>query len=351
MCVANDVAPSEAFNRLNKVLPGTIFLNFGGKVPLDVEIARKDIEDAHFALFGMSNPEKNAAVEVAAAHIARDAGVPYGFYSDTFGAFGREWFKDLRNGASLVFVIVPGDVEAARDLYPNANVVCTGNPLWEDYFLPADSMKARDLMGAGENDFILLVSGEKGAANNIMLWGPAIEAAAEIATPHMPIRVVIAPHPGDNTDPEIYSPLLEQASDLGVTVWVKPREIKSDSLVPRLLDGGGVIVQRGNASLGIHGICRRLPVIDYYTPLAQMRLKRGSGNENGYFKGTRAVAEVYLYDDQSEHGTLAEALYRVMIESGEEMEVRAAAQEAAIPTLEPGAAIAKMKAAILDLVD
>lgn len=348
--VANDVAPSEAFRRLNEVLPATTFLNRGQKDPLDQNAAIEAVKGADFVLLGMSNPATNAAVEIAVAEAARSAGIPFGFYSDIFGAFNRKWFEHLRLDADLVFVIAPGrDVERAQKVFPNAKVVCSYNPLWEDYFVPADPAEARALIAATDEEFIILTPGEKHAVNNIMLWGATIEAAAEVASSSTPVRVIVGPHPGDTkTPPEIYAPLVELGNELGFKVMMTPQGVKNDQIVPGLTNRGA-IVQRGNSSLGIHGICRRVPVIDYYGPLSQRLHSRGSGDAHGYFYKTGAVIDLYSSEDALNEETLGGELYHIKELGGTSDEMHKA-QEAAIPELKPGAAVANMKQAIEEIV-
>jgi hypothetical protein len=345
--VGNDSAPSQAFDRLDGILPGTSFLGRGGKNMFDRDELFLAVRKADFVLIGMSNPPENTAMEVDAAGMAVQAGIPFGFYADTFGAYNRASFEPVREQASLVLVIAPGrDVERAEEAFPSARVICTYNPLWPDYFLPASREESRKLIGAADNEFVILASGEN-YVTMVPFTCEVIEAASEIVQPDFPVRVVIAPHPGEKRiTPEMYEQILSFNEELGVNAMMIPQGVKTDQVIP----GTNVIVQRFNSSGGIHGICRRIPVIDLYRPMARALQKRISGDDTGYFIDTGAVAHVYPEDvDHTDYGALGEALYNVK-HNGTFLAEMARAQETAIPYLEPGAPTANMKQAILDLL-
>ncbi len=346
--VANDMAASKAFERLNEILPGKAFLSFGGKNPLNEEEVVEAVQDADFVLIGMSNPPENTVVEVAAARAAVGAGTRFGFYSDTFGAYNRISFEPFREQASLVLVIAPGEDErGAYEIFPNAEVTCTYNPLWSDYFLPVSREEARKLTGATDDDFVILAAGENHAVMMIHFCSEVIEAASEIVQPDFPVRVVIAPHPGEKRiTSEMYDQLRSFNEEFGITVMMIPDGVKTDQIIP----GADVIVQRFNSSSGIHGICRRIPVIDFYTPMAQKFLKRISGSEEGYFVDSNAMIHIYPDHEDSDYDTLSEALLEARTGHEGVRDDMLRDQEQVIPHQEPGTAVANMKQAIEGLL-
>lgn len=345
--VGHDVAPTRAFQHLMQATTRQdfeieSFLADGGeKGEIDIVLMRRAIRAADFVLIGMSSPQENASAEIAAAQEARKSAVPYGLYSDTFGAFNREWFWPCRENAAMLFLPVGGgEVDEARRLFTNANIVVTGNPLWEEYSEPQDTDASRALISASHDDFVILCPGDKSAINTIMLWGAVMEAGYTLST-NIPVVIVLAAHPGDKTPPEIYAPFFNLGTAMDVRVVKTPRGAKADDLVA----GANVIVHR-NTSVGIHALYKRKPVVDFYGPLAQEFLRRATGKTQSYFYGTGAVFDLYIAREEwADFGSLASILRQIHKQEGLNL-VDRAALENLLPTLKIGEAANNMKKAL-----
>ncbi len=272
--VSNDKAPTDAFLKLSPHL-----IDHGHKVSHAVFGGAGGGEWADIALIGMSTPEKNAEIEIAAARECIRLGKPFGFYADAHGAWTRPHFAEFREKASFVFVVA--DEPGTMKMWPNARIIKTGNPLWAQYFKPVDRKAAREAMSAFDQDFVILCPGTKNRTHNLLVWNAVIQAAKGIHT----AQVVLSPHPGDKTDPMIYQDLAQLAAQDAVCVDI-PRN-KTDELVP----GADVVIN--GTSVRVHAIARGIPVIDYYEPLSQTWLENDTGKSRSYFADSGAVLGLY----------------------------------------------------------
>lgn len=335
--MAHDAGPSNVFAKLAGVFEGsTVLVANGGKTAVSDDVLEERIATASFLMLGMSFPEKNAELEIRAGKMALHHGVPFGFFSDAPGAFKRPSFEELRKSASLV--CLSADDRDAHKYFPKCSpmtkIVCTGSPAWEDYFLPADRFEARALMGAHDGETVILSPGIRDPIINIQMWSACLEATAIIQEDSaLKFALVLTKHPGDTTPVEAYTALEEHGRILGIRVLFPSH--KSDLLVP----GADAVVHNQNSSVGLHAMCRRIPVVDFYGRIAMARLKNQAGSDRGQFFGTDAVGEVY----NASPDTLAGALESAMLYNRSSQEAR---QEKLLPKLQQGEAGAKIKAAI-----
>ncbi len=210
--VANDKSPSDAFSTLAKALSehGAVVTGFlgGGKLTLSEVALNEAIEGADCVLVGMSSSSVLSEWERSAVAIARTRGVSYGFFSDAFGCYHREWFDSFRMDAAYLFIASEAEVADARTLFPRATIVVTGNPSWEGFENPNLTEDAiRTTLGAGEWDRIVLVPLNKmrpaslDIAKKCITWCSSSDEADSTL-------VVVAPHPGavkqNVEEPEYY---------------------------------------------------------------------------------------------------------------------------------------------------
>jgi hypothetical protein len=287
LVVGHDAAPSRALRKLvnhafdNGYSTDFVLLEAGTiSAPSEHSLEVK-VKNADVVVIGMSTPEENAAIEIAAAHLCMRHGKPFGFYADTHGAYTRKHFKQFAQYAHLVFVVSDDDVGWAEKHFPNANIVITGNPLWADYFKPASREEARALMQALPNEYVVLAPGTKNATHNKTVWSATIKAAGMLKNRF----VVCARHPGDKTSNDEYDYLVQLGNEHGVRVSFFSGS--TDRCVP-----GADLVINGT-SVRIHALARLIPVIDYFERSSQDWLEKDTGSRTGYFYGSRAVIDVY----------------------------------------------------------
>ncbi len=258
LLVAHDLNPSTCLEALAPLVSDReVFLGFGGKSATQIaRLTEDDVRAAQFVLVGMSSPAENATHELLALEWARANSVPFGIFSDTFGAYGRKWFEKFRDDCSLLFVTSPREVAVAQKLYANARVVVSGNPMWESYFapprvdLPAEIRAARH-----DGKQIVLAPGTKAQEVNRALWKAVIDASPK----DVPTTLLAIPHPGSKVPVGEYDDLVEYGRALGITVILTPRG-KSDDYVPFV---DAIVGLNGGGSVPIHGICKRRLVIVY----------------------------------------------------------------------------------------
>ena len=259
LLVAHDVGPTKALKKVSEVQKeGVRFVTLlcNGQSP--TEDVAKQFEaiaaESDVVLCGISSPAANAAIERRMADVALAAGKKVGFFADTFGAWSRPWLIPLRDRTSIVFVAHEDERMAVMDAFKRASARALGNPNWDEYFLPRDREEARARLGYERGERIILSPGMKDPVLNIDLWTAVIGAARAVVKP---LRVVLARHPGDRTDPELYARLLSYGTETARIEFL-PSTVTSDDAVPAV----NVIVHTGNSSVGLHGLCRKIPVVD-----------------------------------------------------------------------------------------
>ncbi len=262
--VAGDYAQSEVLMMLGAALEKTghkvhIFLAFG-KTPL---FQSSDIKawlvGADWLVAGMSEKSDE---EVAAVKEAMEKNVKIALYADTFDAHKLPAFKFARKEKLILFVINEGEAEGARKLFPNADVIMTGNPTWEKFAYPALTREdARKKLGIAKNRRVILSIGDKFLAQNIIQFGATIDAVYaqwwEKST-----DILLALHPGDPNSPDLYNELVEKAG-CSVRIIGKHVGINTGEILPAC-----DLVVEFTSTLGIQAACLRIPVIDYCSTIA-----------------------------------------------------------------------------------
>lgn len=316
--IAQDNGPSEALNLLAEELVSRShvvypFLAYG-KTGTDESALEDIVQDADFVVCGMSSSATLSHEEIAAARMALGYSVPLGFFSDTFGSWNRDWFTKELERASLLFAVNRQEREEARLRFPNLNVVAAVNPCWEKFYaFEHDRSAVRAALGV-ENDVKLILSpGKKIAAVNIVLWSNLVEACWIMAD----CQILLSPHPGDRTPLGIYADLIKFCA--------VPTRIVTAAEMPtsQTLCGCDLVVEFAS-SIGIEAACKRIPVIDFFTPLLLKNLEMEHGTKNWPLCTSRsAITTDGVIGLQEQIGRI---LY-----NNEERELNRQAQERALP--------------------
>jgi hypothetical protein len=251
---------------------------------------RTAVQRADFVLLTISN---NIRETLLAASTAETSSIPFGIYAGGGPkGFQAENLAPLRTSARLVFVFNHDEVAKAQDLFPNAEVVASGSMHWEKFFSPDLTRKeARLALKIGEDQFVILVPGDKDPILNILLFGLTIEAASLLSLQlKRLVTVVIGLHPGDRHPPSLYADLARFAP-LNVSVTFICRSTPNEMPVgvkflilptPHCLPGIDILVNF-TSSLGYEAACQRRPVICFLPQYAQGLTvgKRWEQCENG----------------------------------------------------------------------
>lgn len=277
--VARDAAPSGCFSRLEPVLRERGFeveLFVGAGKPLVQSVKR--IEQATsvstIVLLGMSSSAELAEPELVAGRSALEAGIRYGFYGDVPRCWARArpgaWFEELASSTSFYLGITDNDAEGAREVFTSALCVGTGNPLREDMAFPRLTREdVRKKLGVSDEHKLILASGDKFAAGNMVTWATLIGTILRFK--EQEIQLLLTLHPGDRTDLKLYDELVELSS---VPTRIIPRDVLTGS---EMIPGVDLVVDFGG-SIGIEAAYSRVPVISLEFEVLFISLERKNGN-------------------------------------------------------------------------
>jgi len=289
--VARDIAPSACFKRLVEVLEKQeteTVLIVGNGLPLKetLEEISLAVSTADVVILGMSSTAELAEVEVSAGETARRLGIPYGFYGDCARCWARAragaWFESLAPGAQFYFGVTQADAEASQEVFPNARLVGTGNPLREDMFFPRFSREeVRTKLGLGMEKKLVLAHGGKFAAGNMVSWVVLVEALSILAKDGHNFQLILSLHPGDRT-PEavdrgnetkmnLYEELVSY-SPIPTTIVRRGDELTTSDLIA----GADIIVGFGG-SPEVEGACQNIPVISLSFEVLAQKIERECG--------------------------------------------------------------------------
>jgi len=289
--VASDIMPSQALQELNKELSQlscevVSFLGFGKGINNAPEIP-KIIASANAVVTGMSTKPKFVEPELLAINTAIANGVPFGFYADTYGVYRRPWFENVRGKASFLFVINKEEAVGAKPLFPNAKIVATGNPMWEEFYFPLLSRKeSRAELDIADNQTLIFCPGAKVLMMNAALFINTIEAANQLALMGKNPVVVISMHPGDPNPPETYADLIKYSR---VPVKIITRDILTTSdIVP----GADILVDFCSTT-AIEAAHQRIPVINFFTEIQLGRLEEIIGTREWELNRLGVAEAVY----------------------------------------------------------
>jgi len=280
--VANDLAPSDALAQLahslseNEVIV-TGFLGMGKLVVHESVIAKAIDDKASLVLVGMSSSPALAEKELYAVSVARVKGVHVGFFSDTFGCFKREHFLQHAPDVSVLFIASEAEREEAQMLYPNARVVSSGNPSWENLI---DERKSEDEIRsavAHNRRDIVLVPFNKTHDTNLDL---ALRTTR--ALDHRYPHIIFAVHPGEiQQDPRVVERYRQEIEGNITSGDRATFEFLPDGFSSKdFLRVSRMVVSACSPTTDLQAALLRVPVVNYVgNPETALRLKKEFGGD------------------------------------------------------------------------
>jgi hypothetical protein len=287
--IGHMMAPSVALNMLSQHLTGrgvpTLSLIGAGKsTNLDFSVIYKLFGKANVVLIGMSSLKILAEEELLAAEIAALHNIPFGFYADTYDVFRRPWIsRDLRNKTAFLFLLYQEEKEEAQKIFPNAEIVVSGNPTWEDFFSPSYSKKeVRSILGIKNHEKAVLCSIGTILDVNLTMLNALDAALTAEKNSRTHWKVIVGVHPGDQNyikNPMIYAENFQAripmiyAESFQVKIpmrFVARKEMATMDIIP----GTDYIVDTPGSSIGVKAACLRKPVICYCSDTALNNLEK-----------------------------------------------------------------------------
>lgn len=262
--VGQMVATSRAFERLAPKLQEegcdvSFFLAHGGNLLRERwEEMQKAVESAEALVVGVGDKEENAREEVAACDIAVAQNIPFGFFADTYDVIARPWLRKFVKEECFIFVINSSEKEKAQKLFPNAKVVVSGNPTWEDFFFPKLTREeVRNKLGVKPEEKMLLIPMGKDAVINSI----HINAVIEAVYPLKFFRIFAALHLGHRK----YDGGVNASEVYGTFAKLRNVEFVTKDIMSTsdMLPGCDLVVEFAS-TVGIEAACQRIPVIDYF---------------------------------------------------------------------------------------
>lgn len=293
------------------VLVGQMVASTNGFRPLEIELkkqgfdvraylpAGKSLHDVaeeifenvgttNLVLTGMSSEQNLVQEEVKSLELAIARGIPAGLYADTFGVHRRKWFEHLREKITFLFVTNEEEAKDAGTIYPNTDIIVSGNPSREGYFSPVWTYEqSRQILGIKpEARVVLCPQGKDLEVNKGHISG--VLQAIDLLPEKNKFKVLISLHPGDLNPLDGYSEFVKSGV-AGITKKVIP----SSALVPPC-----DIVVEFTSDIGVEAACQRKPVISYFTEKALDRLEESTGSRK-WPVCERGAARA-IYNDPSE---------------------------------------------------
>lgn len=294
LLVGNMVASCNAFDLLKKELEchrhivPTILTRGQEWTAEDFEFIYHEILTCQSVVVGMASSEKLAKGEVFAAEGAIKNNIPLFFFSDTFGTYGRPWFKSLiRDCGGTIFVVNDIDVARAREFYPNSNVITTGNPTWEDFPYPKVTRdEVRTKLGATEDQLVILCPLGKDVLINMLHAVNVLNAANEIGRK---VMLVICVHAGDPTGRDLYEQVF--AEDESKKSWNPATVIIATDRASDMLPGADLVIGF-SSGVGTEAGFQKKPVINFF-PSMTLRRHNLSIDGKGWYPAEQG-AEAFI---------------------------------------------------------
>jgi len=292
--VGRDKAPSEAFEALKTKLVGeevVAYLGHGDPIKETLEKIKAAASGADVLLCGMSSSPKLVAEEIAAIISASINGVPVVLYADTHGCVHRAWFEGVRDRVNAVLVVSNKEADAARQLFPNAEPVLSGNPSVEESYFPKTTREqTRNRFGVREDEKLMLIPGCKFPAVTIPTVIAAINAVDMLSETNF--FMVVSVHPGDDAwkaNPDFYDNLIKyfteckEVTDLANLRWTvscgkhpnEERRVVTSDILP-----GVDIVVATMSTEEQKAACQRIPVVEYLTAVDLDRMEKNFGTRD-----------------------------------------------------------------------
>lgn len=279
--VARDAAPSGCFERLGSVLKEqgiNVNLIIGQGKPLT-----KTIEEIAFAashanvvVLGMSSSLELAEPEIAAGKAAKNAGVPYGFYGDAFSSmeFARTgaWFEEIASDAAFYFCVTQADADAAREVFQNAKLIGTGNPIHEEAAFPRFTREeVRTKLGITPEEKLVLVPGNKFVGGNMAMFAIVMQALLLLTKSGQSFQLIPSIHPGDEAPMELYRKLVSLSP---VSTRIVDKDIFTTS---EMIPGADIIVEHGS-SIGNEAAYQNIPIVSLGLEILFRSFEKESGS-------------------------------------------------------------------------
>jgi len=288
--VGRDAAPSGCFERLEPILKRSgfevcLFANKGKPLLNSVEEVILAVSSADVVILGMSSSPKLAQYEIVAGESAKRAGVSYGFYGDTPRCWARArkgaWFEQLAQHAAFYFGVTQADADLSVEVFPNAQLVFTGNPLREEIaFSRFTREEVRTKLDITQGEKLVLAAGGKLTAGNMASWVLLMDALASLAKKGQCFQLIFAIHPGDRTPYAVDTATQSEMRlyDELVSLSPVPTRIVGKNLLTTsdIVPGADIIVEFGT-SIGIEGAYHDVPVVSLGFEILFRRLEQISG--------------------------------------------------------------------------
>lgn len=281
--VARDVAPSKALDLVKKELltkgvDVSAYLGNGKPFAVASEIILKEIKTSDLVLLGMSSLPELAKEELLAANEAIRCGVPYGFYADLYGCANRSWFENVRANARFVFSISEEEAEKIRLIFPNAEIVASGNPVLEGAFFPSKSYEqVRKEQNIQKDELLIYCTAGKDLESNRIHFQGLVEAVSSFSDQNR-WQIFFMLHPGDRNDPNAYA-------DFTKAYNIKAKLVcsdKSPALSPLDVIVACDFMSASCSTSGIEAACQRKPVADFLHTVVVKRLLEQTGSDRWY---------------------------------------------------------------------
>jgi hypothetical protein len=354
LLVARDAAPSGAFNLLIPALRKkgyyvTLILGEGKEIPDSLHEITQLVTNADIVILGMSSSRELANKEIFAASIAQKAKIPFGFYGDVPDCYQRAregaWFEPFANDAAFYFGINEADAEAAKQIFANAKVFGTGNPLREQAAFPKFSRgELRAKLQIPEDTIVVLAPGGKFAAANATTWTLVMDAIVFLKSEmEKDFQLLITMHPGDpvlgslktNGEPlGLYEELISY-SPVPVRMVTKA-EFSTTELVPT----ADLVVEFGSA-IGIDAAYQQIPVVSLGFSIWENYFEKFSGKKT--IEAVEAGISILANPD-----SLKEIMHKLLIGFGSE-ELKQQQQKMYPKPAEKHMAVKAMTAALLQM--
>ena len=217
----------------------------------------------------MSSSPELSECEISACNFAILCDIPFGFYGDTYNCHERAWFAPFREKCAFFLALNEEEARKAKTVFPNAECVAVGNPLWEEFSFPETTREnVRKDLQVEWDEILVLAPGSKSAGINIANWTALLSALYLIKGSKFKVRIAL--HPGDVTPHEIYKEFMQWSP---VNVEMTPASMKTSLFVP-----GADLVAEWNSSIAIEAAHQGIPVISLANPFAERRLISTSGS-------------------------------------------------------------------------
>jgi hypothetical protein len=345
-----------------------LFIGEGKPLTKSVEEIALVASSAHVVVLGMSSSPELAQPEIAAGEAAKKAGVPYGFYGDVPRCWARArsgaWFEQLAPSAAFYCGVTQADSDAAREVFPNARLIGTGNPLREEMAFPRFTREeVRAKLNIAPEEKLVLAPGGKFAAGNMASWVVVMDAlrllveenqyfmerwaaSAEdtgLVFKDIPFQLILATHPGDRTPYVVDSATQKEMRLYDELISFSPvpaRIVGKDVLTTSdMVPGADIIVEFGS-SIGIEGAYQGVPVVSLAFEILSRRLEQASGTRT-----LEAVSDGLSELVVADASKLADTIKRLLTPSGY-APMRAKQQELCPKQKERGVALRKIAEAI-----